>query len=270
MMLGMSQNVHQGLVTQNGSYRSIKVSAPLHHWISCFWQLDVEQGSYVYRSVADNCVDWITNLFDPAESFVVSPFTAPVEFPLCGPVSYFGIRFRILGYQGLTQLPLGEWSSASETIMAEDIVMPELLERIQAISYKYNASQFDQRCRSISQVLLASLRYPVIDRRLMHFLNVVNNDTLLAPDAGKLKCIEFGSSHRHVRRLSQVYLGLSMKNFLRVARFQKLLHQMQLNNSNMCSWSDYYFDQSHFIREFKYFTGTTPSHFRNMSFLYNP
>ncbi len=81
-------------------------------------------------------------------------------------------------------------------------------------------------------------------------------------------CSQFGLSSRHLRRLSQCYLGLSPRNFTRVLRFQKTLHLMQ-NPQSTPAWASYYYDQSHFIREFKALAGNTPSKFTNMSALYN-
>ena len=266
MFLGFEQTVYQGLVSKNGTYRTINACSRINHWVSSFWQLDVEQGNYIYRSVADNCVDWIINLLDPDESFLVSPFTTPIEFPLTGPVSYFGIRFRTLGYQGLTHLPLGEWNDV-QTVKAEEILMPDLLEQIQNCAYAF--SQFNQRCDAISKILQASLKYPVIDTRLMQFFRLVNDGSLLSTEAGKLQSIEFGRTQRQVRRLSQLHLGLSMKSFIRVSRFQNVLHLMHMNRFDKQAFLEHFYDQSHFIREFKYFTGTTPDKFGKMSFLYN-
>ena len=57
-------------------------------------------------------------------------------------------------------------------------------------------------------------------------------------------------------------------SFNKVLRFQKTLHL--LNTSKTASvWADCYYDQSHFIRDFKTLSGLTPREFTNMSVLYN-
>jgi AraC-like DNA-binding protein len=65
-------------------------------------------------------------------------------------------------------------------------------------------------------------------------------------------------SERHERRLYRELTGLSPTQFQRVARFQNTLQRIRAEG--VLSWDDYY-DQAHMIREFKAFTGLTPSAF---------
>ena len=60
------------------------------------------------------------------------------------------------------------------------------------------------------------------------------------------------------------YVGLTPKSFHRIFRFNEILQQIKSNTS--LSWSDIaytcgYADQSHFIKEFKRFSGFIPSEF---------
>lgn len=66
---------------------------------------------------------------------------------------------------------------------------------------------------------------------------------------------------RQLERLFQKYVGLSPKYYSRIIRFNYIF---QLLKSKRCSWSEIvfksgYYDQSHFIRNFKAFTGEDPS-----------
>ena len=65
-------------------------------------------------------------------------------------------------------------------------------------------------------------------------------------------------SQRHKRRLFRATLGLSPKQVERITRFQSLLAGMISNGS--ADYRDYY-DQSHGIQEFKFFTGLRPQEF---------
>lgn len=68
-------------------------------------------------------------------------------------------------------------------------------------------------------------------------------------------------TERQLQRLFQNYIGLSPKFYNRIIRFNQIFPLLQ---QGKFSWLDIthrsgYFDQSHFIRDFKSFTGEDPS-----------
>lgn len=70
-----------------------------------------------------------------------------------------------------------------------------------------------------------------------------------------------GVSARQLERQFAVHVGLSPKRFLRILRFQQVLGALREPNSS--GWPDLalrhgYYDQAHFINDFKSFTGETP------------
>jgi AraC-like DNA-binding protein len=72
---------------------------------------------------------------------------------------------------------------------------------------------------------------------------------------------EFFVTERQLQRLFRKYIGLSPKFYSRIIRFN---HIFQLGKQKKLSWLEVthlsgYFDQSHFIRDFKSFTGEEPS-----------
>lgn len=74
-------------------------------------------------------------------------------------------------------------------------------------------------------------------------------------------------SVRQFERVSRQRIGLSPKLFARIVRFSKA-YRMREENASL-SWTDIahrcgYFDQMHFIRDFKIFTGTTPKQAEKM------
>lgn len=267
MLLDLPEPVYQGRVKQKDGYLSFRPPAPVNHWINCFWQLNVSRGEFFYRSVPDNCVDWIFNLNSLEENFIVAPFASAIEFPISGPATYFGIRFRTLGYQGVIDIPLGEWAEPGDSIDAVSLVKSSVVEPL------YNALDkqlpFNRRCDLIAAILLAKFKYPTIDRRLARFIRQVFHGSSAGFDSGELMGVGCGLSARQLRRLSHLYLGLSPKDFSKVARFQATLHLMNMTGEHQGVWADYYYDQSHYIREFKRLTGTTPGNFLKMSVLYN-
>lgn len=264
MLTDIGYQSTQGQVATRNGYLTQAPERPLGYWVQCFWQLNVPPGDYCYRSVPDNSVDWIFNLSSPEESFLVSPFTSPVVFSFSGPEAYFGIRFQLFGQFGLVSEPLGEWRTDDATLAAENVVPRSLLAHLSDTLFQ--ASSFAERCKSATGVLLEALSLPAIDTRLLAYVR----DCIACRGFGQKALIKqssvYGLSERQLRRLSHLYLGLSPKAFSSVLRFQSLLQGMREEKSR---WGDFYYDQSHFIREFKHFSGLTPQEFMRMSVLYN-
>jgi AraC-like DNA-binding protein len=70
-----------------------------------------------------------------------------------------------------------------------------------------------------------------------------------------------GITSRYLHQLVYQYTGLSPKSFDKINRFQLSLKLIARNDQPFTSiaYDCGYFDQSHFIRDFKSFTGLTPS-----------
>jgi AraC-like DNA-binding protein len=74
-------------------------------------------------------------------------------------------------------------------------------------------------------------------------------------------CVVAGVGERQLENLFKKWIGLSPKLYSRIIRFNYIFDLVQNNKGN---WSDLayeasYYDQSHFIRNFKNFTGENPS-----------
>ncbi|MBN9380158.1 MAG: AraC family transcriptional regulator [Chitinophagaceae bacterium] len=71
-------------------------------------------------------------------------------------------------------------------------------------------------------------------------------------------------SERSLERLFKQHIGISPILYARICRFQTALQIMRRANFSSLTEIAFecnYFDQSHFIREFKIFAGATPKHF---------
>ena len=80
--------------------------------------------------------------------------------------------------------------------------------------------------------------------------------------------VKYGITPRYLHKLVFQHTGLAPKAFNKIKRFQ---HSLKLINTTeypftSIAYDSGYFDQSHFIRDFKSFTGTTPtSYLENQS-----
>lgn len=76
-----------------------------------------------------------------------------------------------------------------------------------------------------------------------------------------LIAVEHNVTPRYLHKLIHECTGLSPKSFGKISRFQQSLKMMSGNPQALTAiaYNCGYFDQSHFIRDFKSFTGLTPS-----------
>ena len=69
---------------------------------------------------------------------------------------------------------------------------------------------------------------------------------------------------RNMERKFETAVGMSPKQLSRVVRLQsalKLLEQQKYSNLTSLAYESGYYDQAHFIRDFKEFTGISPKSF---------
>lgn len=79
-------------------------------------------------------------------------------------------------------------------------------------------------------------------------------------------CDEYGIDQRKLERLFRRHIGVSPKSFQRINRFQAVLNKLlrlDLRDFTTVGHDAFYYDQAHFIHDFKFFTGCSPSHFLN-------
>lgn len=76
-----------------------------------------------------------------------------------------------------------------------------------------------------------------------------------------------GYSKRYLDMLFKNHLGISPKTFATIQRFQHFYKNISNDNAFSSSTNIYelYYDQSHFIKEFKRYTGFTPSQYSSLN-----
>lgn len=82
------------------------------------------------------------------------------------------------------------------------------------------------------------------------------------PDIEKL-AVQHGISARYIQKLFLDYIGITPKRFFNIRRFNKSLQLIRSSHTSLTdiAYECGYYDQAHFIKEFKSFTGVTPSRF---------
>jgi AraC-like DNA-binding protein len=79
--------------------------------------------------------------------------------------------------------------------------------------------------------------------------------------------LKVGYSHKHLVKIFKENVGLTPKSFLKIIRFQKAIAEIEkVKTANWTSiaYESGYYDQAHFINDFKEFSGFTPNGFLKM------
>ena len=169
----------------------------------------------------------------------------------------FVIQFKAFGAYPYLHLPMAQ--IADQVVPGQDILDGELLLLRQSLlRAPSSADKFAVAEDWLMSRLDESLAVPDA------IVDVVNH--LQAQPASKLKEIveSYAGTQKHLIDQFKKYIGLTPKQYQRVLRFNDVFVQMQ--NDQFLSWSDIahrcgYSDQSHFIREFKHFSGFNPESF---------
>lgn len=98
------------------------------------------------------------------------------------------------------------------------------------------------------------------------FVDFAVSTIVATPNQCSIKTIsdKVGYSQKHIIKLFKEHVGVAPKEFLKVIRFQKAIQQIE--NRVSVDWSQIafdcgFYDQSHFIADFKHFSGFTPSEY---------
>jgi AraC-like DNA-binding protein len=167
-----------------------------------------------------------------------------------GRVDVVGVRFHPSGAHPLFRFPMAEL--ANELVALEDLVT--LQDRLGS------EGSTEERKRALDTVLSerfgnAAAPDPDFERAVS---SVVRAEGRISVD---LLSAGMGVGTRQLERKFRERVGLGPKRFARVLRFQSVFRRAFLEER---SWAELaldcgYYDQAHFIRDFKSFTGRSPA-----------
>ncbi|MCW3466229.1 AraC family transcriptional regulator [Chitinophaga nivalis] len=241
------------------TYTELLPAMPLAPYIYCYWQLTADptlQQPYDYQVVADGCMDIFFDRSDPTALYIMGFSSACTTFRLTHAFDYVGIRFLPAAFPLLFKVSAGELTNRFEAL---DQVHPLLAKGLCQLTghtapLATLTASFDQY---FGQLLAHTPLQP--DYRLFNAIDLM----LTAPANLPIEQgLDTGISPRQLRRLFDFYIGDTPKAFSKVVRFQKALRDSSLINSTTRHNFFYdagYYDQAHFIKEFKRMYGRTPA-----------
>jgi len=241
------------------SYQEIQPNKEIQNFIYCFWQLKTQtplKSNYSYRVVSDGCIDVFFNHKQPTENFVMGFCRKFVQFPIGKEFDYIGIRFLPSAFPHLFGLDAKALSNQSQEL---NKMLPIFSEWIS--SKIKPADSFEHITKNLNEKINGFLKSQNInfDHRFLSSLNLIFKRNGYLDTEKDLKT---GLSPRQLRRIFNFYIGTTAKSFSNVVRFQHILNAKPSKQSlkeNKLYFDVGFFDQAHFIKNFKTFYGVTPS-----------
>lgn len=255
-------------------YQTFEPHKDLASFIKCYWTLEVpaESSAEKQRIIPDGCIEMAFILGDDIQcytsedEFILQPRAlvlgqtlAPFYIKPTGYVHTFAIRFYPYGFSNFVSKSLHHLANTETPIalLFEESTAKEIERNI------VQATHTQERIQIIERFFLDRLtEKAVIDQIVKTTL-----DALLASkgSASILTILkEEASKRRQLERRFLKLIGMSPKQLGKVIRLQaalKLLLQPQPESLTHIAYESQYYDQTHFIKDFKEFTGITPKDF---------
>ena len=179
-----------------------------------------------------------------------------VQFPIGKEFDYIGIRFLPSAFPFLFGINAKILSNQSQAL---NTLLPDFSEWI--IETIKPSDTFNNITKALNQKIIrfSKSQNTHYDQR---FLNALK---LIFQKNGHLdteKELDTGLSPRQLRRIFNFYIGTTAKSFSNVVRFQHILNAKPSKQSlkeNKLYFDVGFFDQAHFIKNFKTYYGVTPS-----------
>lgn len=235
-----------------------------HYWV--FRRKYVLEEQKKQSTLPDGCIDVIfhcgatyqgvNNQQKLPRSFITGQSLTANTFEVLGDTSIVGIRFFPWGLAAFSKIPINELNQ--QVVDVQDVWGEKMTEIEQQIQEKPS----NEAIQLIEHFLCQQLREVSADIWMVKGLL-----KQIYQHKGNLKIGEMikqsGLNERSVERKFKKIAGLSPKNFARINRFNYALTLMHYHYEDYHNLTDLayicgYFDQSHFIKEFRQIMGESP------------
>ncbi len=255
------------------TYRTYPPDPALARYIQCYWTLESEGPPVPAREriFPDGCMELVFHCGDlfkkyrnggiahvQPRSFVHGQLTEFIEIEPTGKTGIFSVRFQPGGLRPFISPDISELTGLEVGLRELWNKDGEILEdRI------LNTRNDQQRIAVLESFLLTRLnekKQP--DSLIEHCLQ-----SMLA-GGGALPvqqlADELNITRRHLERKFLSTVGIRPKLLSRIIRFQhtlRLIESRQFTNLTMTAYGGGFYDQAHFIKDFKAFTGLNPGQY---------
>ena len=255
------------------NYQTYIPPPSLSAYVKCFWTLEADSSFALQkqRIIPDGCMEMIfhhgdqylqyrddgSSVLQP-RCFVFGQITSPLQIAPTAASGIFAVRFEPDGFSPFATLTPGQMSNRA--VPLSELFGDEGLSLGEGV---INAQSTIERISLIEIFLTAKLQLIKTREKLSG-----STVELLLQTKGQLSIEELSAkmlvNRRQLERRFSAAIGLSPKQLTKIIRLQNALKMMIEKPSDSLTALAYesgYYDQAHFIKDFKEFTGISPKQF---------
>ena len=248
------------------TYYTINPPATLSKFVRYFWVLESESPSYIHRSMADACAEMIFHYSGQfkelknegaemsARAAMQGPSNVVRRFEIQRTFGMFGVYLYPYAIPALFDIPAAEVSNQIPDLLAVFGKEGEALEERMMLA-DTNAARIEIIVSFLEKrVRKAQLKqHPVFSA----IADIIHSNGLATIEK---VADQYFISQRQFERKFKEYAGLTPKLFSRIVRFQAAcrLFGAQQRSLTGIGYECGYYDQSHFIHDFREFSGYHP------------
>lgn len=233
-------------------------SAELASFVEQYWFVKWDLRSeppHLQQNIPHPCVNIV---FEKHNSRILGLVSKMYQYEMSDQGSIFAVKFHPGGFYPYYKQPLAQITDKIRPL--HDIFKQSAETLNNAV---LTASDLDSKIQIVENALfeVTRKRAPFLNT-LMDIVKTVETEQNITKTAEI--CQRFSLSSRTLQREFNRYLGVSPKWLIRKYRMHQALNKFEDNNTD---WQQLvadlgYFDQAHFIRDFRDMTGVTPSKYQ--------
>lgn len=244
-------------------------SPRLTKFIKCYYYLENSDESLITDTFfADGCIEAVFSLgWDfykggSRENWakIIGQIIKPRHLEIIGKGQSFGIWFYPHTFSYFSNIQVFE---LNDRVVSWDLLFPN--SSAEFVGNCIYEKQFDKLIKGVDDFLLKKMsgyKEKSSDQLTEHAIHYLYQHKA-SSDLNYLSSL-LNVSQRYLQKIFLTKIGFSQKQFIRILRFQQILQRLSQENISSLTTLAYeneYYDQSHFVREFKSFTGFLPSEF---------
>jgi AraC-like DNA-binding protein len=247
--------------------------AKLQSLVKCYWTLEIPfmPEAEKQRVLPDGCIEMVFMLGDDVkrfisdEEFVLQPramimgqISEPMFILPVGKVNSFAVRFFPYAFANFSLLPMNQLANKDTPL--DQVIDKEIAEQLEKDIVQ--AGSTEERIRIVENFLLEKIENPKI---IDSIVKSTVDSLLAAQGSGSIKDLvkEDPAKRRQLERKFSKSIGISPKQLGKIFRLQASLQRVLNQDEQLTdvAYDSNFYDQSHFIKDFKEFTGTNPKDF---------